>query len=68
MWFFVVVVFFFPEIEQQSSPVVEMGDTLEFSDIYQEVKGSWVSILLVLRLHVDRSYIYNRYLMHSYGR
>lgn len=36
----------FPEIEQESSPVGEMGDTLEFSDIYQEVKGSWVSIVL----------------------
>lgn len=31
--------------EHQSSPVAEMGDTLEFNEIYQEVKGSWVSII-----------------------
>lgn len=30
--------------EHQPSPVAEMGDTLEFNEIYQEVKGSWVSI------------------------
>lgn len=33
-------------VRRGSSPVAEMGDTLEFSDIYQEVKGSWVSILI----------------------
>ncbi|CAB1428516.1 unnamed protein product [Pleuronectes platessa] len=27
--------------KHQSSPGAEMGDTLEFSDIYQEFKGSW---------------------------
>lgn len=31
-------------VEHRSSPVAEMGDTLEFNEIYQEVKGSWVSI------------------------
>lgn len=31
--------------EHQSLPVAEMGDTLEFNEIYQEVKGSWVSII-----------------------
>lgn len=51
------------EIEQQSSPVAEMGDTLEFSDIYQEVKGSWVSIVLVL-CHINYCNIKNR--MNSY--
>ncbi|GLD70235.1 FACT complex subunit SSRP1a isoform X1 [Lates japonicus] len=27
--------------KHQSTPVAEMGDTLEFNEIYQEVKGSW---------------------------
>lgn len=52
------------EIEQHSLPVIEMGDTLEFSDIYQEVKGSWVSILSVLLLHINYCSIKN--IMSSY--
>lgn len=35
---------FLLSVEHRSSPVAEMGDTLEFNEIYQEVKGSWVSI------------------------
>lgn len=44
VWFHLM--HFFLSAEHQSSPVAEMGDTLEFSDIYQEVKGSWVSTLI----------------------
>lgn len=29
-------------VEHQSSPAANMGDMLEFNEIYQEVKGSWV--------------------------
>uniref|UniRef100_A0A3Q2PLL6 FACT complex subunit SSRP1-like n=2 Tax=Fundulus heteroclitus TaxID=8078 RepID=A0A3Q2PLL6_FUNHE len=32
---------FYVSVEHQSSPAANMGDTLEFNDIYQEVKGSW---------------------------
>lgn len=42
--FCVVIMYSLPSAEHQPSPVAEMGDTLEFNEIYQEVKGSWVSI------------------------
>lgn len=45
IWFYLMHFLF--GTEHQSSPVGEMGDTLEFNEIYQEVKGSWVSILTI---------------------
>lgn len=42
--FHVILVFSIVSAEQSLSLVAEMGDTLEFNDIYQEVKGSWVSM------------------------
>lgn len=44
--FCLVLMYFILSAEHHSSLVAEMGDTLEFNEIYQEVKGSWVSILL----------------------
>lgn len=44
--FYYVVVFSSVSAEHQTSPGAEMGDTLEFNEIYQEVKGSWVSIFI----------------------
>lgn len=41
-----VLMYFILSAEHHSSLVAEMGDTLEFNEIYQEAKGSWVSILL----------------------
>lgn len=42
--FHVILIFSIVSAEHSLSLVAEMGDTLEFNDIYQEVKGSWVSI------------------------
>lgn len=33
-------------VSAEHQPVAEMGDTLEFNEIYQEVKGSWVSTVV----------------------
>lgn len=42
--FHVILIFSIVSAEHSLSLVAEMGDTLEFNDIYQEVKGSWVSM------------------------
>lgn len=46
MFDFISCILFCLSAEHQSSPLAEMGDTLEFNEIYQEVKGSWVSIII----------------------
>lgn len=49
--FHVILIFSIVSAEHSLSLVAEMGDTLEFNDIYQEVKGSWVSMFFSPYIH-----------------